>query len=32
MRRIDDGICKIYSVWHQTIELVKNHRFYVANA
>jgi hypothetical protein len=32
MRRIGVGICKIYSVWHQTIELIKNHRFYVINA
>jgi hypothetical protein len=32
MRKIDVGICKIYSVWHQTIELVKNHRFYVVIA
>jgi hypothetical protein len=32
MRKIDVGICKIYSVCHLTIELVKNHRFYVVNA
>jgi hypothetical protein len=32
MRRIDVGIGKINSVWHQTIELVENHRFYVINA